>query len=113
MGGISSHEIESTFCYLEEKNRRKFQGEHSFSNSEVELIKIYFKEKYPTSILIIEHSHFNIGTYQIKFSDSDFSQILQRNLYRKKEKLETLKYKYDKLRKEIIYINNTYNEINF
>lgn len=75
MGNLTSQEITKIFLMLESKSRRKFQGDHTFSTKDTELLKKMFQVRYPSSVLIIEPERFNIGTYQIRFSDTDFESI--------------------------------------
>ena len=111
MGNLTSQEITKIFLMLESKSRRKFQGDHTFSTKDTELLKKMFQVRYPSSVLIIEPEHFNIGTYQIRFSDTDFESILRRQLEFQYEKLKVIENNYNCAFRNITELNNKINNI--
>jgi hypothetical protein len=111
MGNLTSQEITKIFLMLESKTRRKFQGDHTFSTKDTKLFKKMFQARYPTSVLIIEPERFNIGTYQIRFSDTDFESILVRRLELQYEKLKVIENNYNCVFRNITELNNKINNI--
>jgi hypothetical protein len=63
-----------------------------------------FQARYPTSVLII-------GTYQIRFSDTDFESILVRRLDFQYEKLKVIENNYNCAFHNITELNNKINNI--